>query len=226
MIYTERNSYLNCEKRIFPGAGKYEIPTLEPVDVDLSGCEAIGFNCVLTCNKPENKVVHFHLDDHEFERVWNNPSKYVPILRKFRAVLAPDFSTYEDFPIAVRIFNSYRKAWVAAYWQENGIKVIPVLDWSTNPKHTWFFHGIPHYSLVSVSTIGGFKNKYQKELWLEGFKRALKIVKPTKLLIFGKLHPEIKAILSNMVDCEITTLDNKNLLRKSTLSKSIEVVNV
>jgi hypothetical protein len=40
-----RNAYLNCEKRIFPGFGDYGIPEMAPVgDVNLAGCEALGFN--------------------------------------------------------------------------------------------------------------------------------------------------------------------------------------
>ena len=224
MIYLDRNSYLNCEKRIFNGVGKYDMPKIEPVDVDLDGCEAIGFNCAMTCKNPKNKVVHFHLDDHEFERVWNNPKQYLTLLSKFKAVLAPDFSTYEDFPVAVQIFNTYRKQWTAAYWQEHGITVIPTLDWSTNPNHKWYFHGIPKHSLVSVSTIGGFKSKAQKKLWLEGFDRALEILQPTKLLVFGKIHPEIKARLSSMTDFEFYEMPNRNLMRKSNLSKKMTEV--
>jgi hypothetical protein len=163
-------------------------------------------------------VLHFHLDDYQFERVWNDPNGYLPLLRRFRAVLAPDFSTYEDFPRAVKIFNTYRKMWLAAYWQENGITVIPTMDWGTMPDEMFYFDGMPRESLCSVSTVGGFKSAVTKEAWLEGFRRALDILQPSKLLVFGKLWPEGE----ESFDGEFTVMDNKNLTRKATLSKRTE----
>lgn len=214
-----KNAYLNCEKRIFPGFGDYDIPEMAPVeDIDLAGCEALGFNYAIGCKHPENKVLHFHLDDYQFERVWNDPNRYLPLLRRFRAVLAPDFSTYEDFPRAVKIFNTYRKMWLAAYWQENGITVIPTMDWSTIPDEMFYFDGMPRESLCSVSTVGGFKSAVVKEAWLEGFRRALDILQPSKLLVFGKLWPEVE----ESFDGEFIVMDNKNLTRKATLSKKTE----
>lgn len=224
MIYTNRNAYLNCEKRIFSGCGAYDIPEMSPVDVEINDCEIIGFNYALGCKDPENKIIHFHLDDHEFERIWNNPNKYIPLLQKFRAVLAPDFSTYEDFPTAVKIFQTYRKMWMAAYWQEHGITVIPTLDWDTNPKHRWYFSGIPRNSLVSVSTVGGFSSKAQAKLYLEGFDRTMKILQPSKLLVFvsGKLPPQIQTRLNESTYMDFIVMGNKNLIRKNQLAKSID----
>ena len=213
---TTRSAYLNCEKRIFSGIGEYNIPEMRPVeDMDLEGYEALGFNYAVGCKHPERYVLHFHLDDYQFERVWNDPNRYLPLLSKFKAVLAPDFSTYEDFPEAVQIFNTYRKMWCAAYWQEHGITVIPTLNWDTNPEHIWYFDGIPKNSLVSVSTVGGFKSKATKERWLEGFRRTLDTLQPSKILVFGKLWSEVE----ESFDGEFITMDNRNLTRKATLSK-------
>ena len=43
--------------------------------------------------------VHFYEDDVSFERLWNQPSKYLPILKKFKGVITPDFSVYRDMPL-------------------------------------------------------------------------------------------------------------------------------
>lgn len=159
MNYREkRGAYLNCEKRIFSGTGAFDIPKMEPVNIGVEGHEVIGFNYAIGEKHPEDKICHFYLDDYQFERVWNDPDRYVSILKKFYAVLAPDFSLYLDFPKAVQIFNHYRKMWCAAYWQENGIAVIPTICWSDEASFEWCFDGIPKHSLISVSTVGGFGN--------------------------------------------------------------------
>lgn len=112
----KRGAYLNCEKRMYYGVGEYDFPMMDPVNVDISGCEVIGFNYAVGCRHPEDKVLHFYVDDYQFERVWNDPNRYLSMLKKFKAVLAPDFSLYDDFPKVVNMFNHYRKQWCARYW--------------------------------------------------------------------------------------------------------------
>lgn len=214
MNYREtRGAYLNCEKRIFSGVGRYEFPEMNPITMDVSGIEVIGFNYAIRCRNPEDKVCHFYLDDYQFERVWTNPDRYIPILKRFKAVMAPDFSMYSDFPKAVQIFNHYRKMWCAAYWQEHGISVIPTICWSTPDSFEWCFDGIPKRSLVCISTVGGFGNhEDNKGAWLEGYEKCLEVLDPSEILLFGKQYPEVK------FDGPIIVASNTNIQRKKTLS--------
>lgn len=215
MNYREkRSAYLNCEKRIFSGTGPFDFPMMDPVEVDVENTEAIGFNYVIGCRHPEDKIVHFYLDDYQFERVWNDPNRYVPLLSKFKAVFSPDFSLYIDFPKAVQIFNHYRKQWCSAYWQEHGIKVIPSICWSDEESFDWCFDGVPKHSLISISSIGGFGNhsEHNKELWLTGYEKCLEVLEPSQVILFGKMHPEIREH-ENM-----TIISNDQLVRKKTLS--------
>lgn len=187
-----RSAYLNCEKRIFDNCNEYGFPQMQPVDIDLSEPDVIGFNYAIGEKHPENKILHFYLDDYQFMRVWDNPNKYVPVLRRFKAVLAPDFSLYSDFPKVVQMYNHYRKQWCGAYWQENGIKVIPTICWSDESSFEWCFDGVPHNSLICISTVGGFKTKKSKEAWLKGYHKCLEALDPTKILLFGERWEEIE----------------------------------
>lgn len=214
MNYREkRGAYLNCEKRMFDGVRQFEMPELEPVKVDLTDPKVIGFNYAIGERHPEDKIVHFFLDDYQFERVWNDPDRYLPVLNKFRAVLAPDFSMYTDFPFPVQLFNQYRRQWCGAYWQENGITVIPTICWSTEDSFSWCFDGIPKRSLVCISTVGGFHSKAAKEAWLNGYEKCLEVLDPSEILLFGKKFPGI------MFNGPMTVVDNSNLTRKTTLSQ-------
>ena len=214
MNYREkRGAYLNCEKRIFEGISRYEFPQISPVDVDLTDPQLIGFNYAIGCKHPEDKILHFYVDDYQFERVWNDPDRYIPILRRFKAVLAPDFSLYDDFPAVVNMFNHYRKQWCAAYWQEHGITVIPTICWALPDSYDWCFEGVPKHSLVSISTVGGFGNHQDnKASWLEGYEKCLEVLDPSEVLLFGKHFPEVRPYGI------MTVVDNDNLVRKKTLS--------
>lgn len=88
--YRNTRSYENLERRIFDGVGAYDIPPIAPINYD-GGCEFIGFNNAKTCKHPEDKGVHFFLDDYQFNRLWTNIDRYIPMLSQFRYVMAPDF---------------------------------------------------------------------------------------------------------------------------------------
>lgn len=72
----------NTEKMIFPGVGKYGIPEIRPeTDIRIDKLEWIPVNYALTAKDKATKGVHFYKDDYQFERFWNNPDKYVPLLQ-------------------------------------------------------------------------------------------------------------------------------------------------
>ena len=191
MNYRNTKCYLNCEKHIFDGVGEFDIPVIEPLDFDIKGASLIGFNYAKTDKEPENHIVHFYLDDYQFERVWHSPDHYLSVLQRFKAVLSPDFSMYTDFPRAVSIFNHYRKQWCGAYWQENGINVIPTIGWSRPDSFDYCFDGIPRDALVCISTVGMFFDKEHRKKFVDSYHKALDIITPKKILFYGKLYPEI-----------------------------------
>lgn len=183
--------YLNLQERIFDGAGQYDIPQLLPetaVDVD----EWTGFNYAQSTKEPDKKGIHFFLDDYQFERVWNSPSRYAETLKKFGAVLTPDFSLYRDFPKAIQIFNHYRKHWVGAYWQECGLKVIPTIAWSDKESYNWCFDGEPEGGIVAVSNVGCMRKKEARQLFMDGYNEMLTRLQPTEILVFGHIFDDYK----------------------------------
>lgn len=191
MNYRITKCYLNCEKRIFDGVGVYEFPVIEPQDIDVNGAKLLGFNYAKTERHPEDKIVHFFLDDYQFDRVWNNPDIYLSVLKRFKAVLSPDFSMYSDFPRVVSMFNHYRKQWLGAYWQEQGINVIPTIGWTRPDSFEYCFDGIPRNALVCISTVGMFFDKEHRQKFVDAYHKALDIITPKKILFYGKLYPEI-----------------------------------
>lgn len=214
MNYREQRAYLNCEKRVFDGVGEFDIPEIKPVDVDLDGAELIGFNQALTTTKPENKIVHFYVDDYQFERVWSSPERYLELLSRFRAVLSPDFSMYTDFPKAVSLFNHYRKQWCGAFWQDNGVTVIPTACWVEESSYPWCFDGMPKKALVSVSTIGASKNPEARKVFIAGWKQMIKELEPAKILLVGKKFPWI-----DYPDDKLVVYQSPNLVQKEEKSK-------
>lgn len=187
--YRNRRNYENLERQIFDGVGEYGIPQIEPVTYE-GGCDWIGFNYAKTCKEPEKKGVHFFLDDYQFNRLWTDVDRYIPMLQKFRYVMSPDFSTYTDFPKAIQIYNHYRKHWVGAYLQEAGIQVIPTISWSTPDSFGWCFDGEPQGGVVAVSSLGVMNSKEKKELFLIGYKEMVRRICPDTIIFYGYVPDE------------------------------------
>lgn len=189
-MYKAQRNYENVQRILFEGQGQFDIPQIEAVEFD--NAEFIGFNYAKNQKEPENKAVHFFLDDYQFIRVWNNPDGYINILQRFRYVLTPDFSLYMDFPRALQIYNHYRKHWLGAYWQMHGIKVIPTICWSDRESFEWCFDGEPAHSVVAVSSVGTQNSKEKKQLFLDGYMEMVKRLEPVQIVFYGNVPDECK----------------------------------
>lgn len=191
---------VNLGKAQFIGEGKYDIPPLNPVYELPEGIEEwIGFNYVLSDQNPENKAVHFFVDDYQFERVWNDPDRYIDKLQQYKCVLTPDFSPYGDMPLALQIYNLYRKNWCGAYWQTNGMTVIPTVRASTDPRSFDFYlDGQPKGGVVAISSMWATKTDELRNIFLEEYNRMYDALKPKKVILYGKLIDGLRGDILNI----------------------------
>lgn len=170
----------------FPGVGYYDIPKLAPV-TDLPPIqEWIGFNYVLSDNDPTGKAVHFFVDDYQFERLWNNPEKYVEKLKQYVCVATPDFSPYADMPLVCQLYNHYRKHWVGAFLQANGVTVIPTIRASQDERSLdWYLEGEPKNGIVLISDMWTKTDK-TKDSFLREYSGMMEALNPIKVFVYGK----------------------------------------
>lgn len=179
----------NLDRFCFSGIGKYDIPQIEPVTNYPIG-EFIPMNYANTAKNPADKIVHYFVDDYQFARYWNRTDDYIKKLSQFAAVCSPDFSLYTDMPVAMQIYNHYRKHWLAAYWQLHGLTVYPTIAWSTPDSYEWCFDGEPVGGIVAVSSVGTQQNKESRQLFLLGYKEMMKRLNPSWVIFYGKVPEE------------------------------------
>lgn len=182
-------NFENLDKFQFTGVGRYNIPQIEPV-TDYPQGDFIPVNYHYKEKNPSAKNIHFFVDDYQFIRYWNEPDRYIPKISQFRSVCAPDFSTYTDMPIAMQIYNHYRKHWLAAYWQMHGMTVYPTISWSTTDSYEWCFDGEPNCGIVAVSSVGTQNNAESKRLFLAGYEEMIKRLQPSWVIFYGKVPAE------------------------------------
>jgi len=169
----------------FACVGDFDFPIVIKQNVMLDDLQLIGYSEITSrLPDPRSATVHFFEDDYRFDEVWNNPSKYVSKLKVYRQVLSPDFSQYTDMPVALQVFNVYRNRWCAAYWQRQGLVVIPTITWSDTNSFYYSFDSIQKESCVAISTVGCAENK---TVFMDGYIEMVKQIAPELVLCYGKL---------------------------------------
>lgn len=135
----------------------------------------------------QQKAAHFYAEDYRFERIWNTPEKYLSSFRRFGAVVQPDFSFYIDTPEPVQAWNKFRNNLLAAWWQSQGIEVIPNLRWGMPSNYDVAFSGLPQGGVFATSAMGMQRDRELKELWRLGMQEAIERLRPDVLLLWGDL---------------------------------------
>ena len=147
----------------------------------------IGFKYVKADNNEnaEKAGIHCFIDDYQFERLWNRPDEYIETVRPYQCMLSPDFSLYTDMTMPTKIWNVYRSRLIGAYYQAQGIEIIPTVQWAEAETFEFCFKGIEKGGTVAVSTIGVKEDPTAFDIWQAGMHEMIKQLKPKTILVYG-----------------------------------------
>ena len=208
-----QNVFENQERRQFAIDNFFGIPTMYPTQT--VGDQMLRFCDWNEVEDPENYIAHFYYDDIKFMQAWRNPDKYVEKLRRFKAVVSPNFSLYTDFPRCLQILSCYRRQWVGAYWQSLGLDVIPNVVWGDRKSFDYCFLGITRRSVVSVSSVDIMRdpewNGTQGNRFREGYDEMMNRLEPSVILFYGKLFDGLEG---NIIRCPSYYEQKRALLNK------------
>lgn len=106
--------------------------------------------------------------------------------------MTPDFSMYTDWPVALQLWNHYRKHYIGACLQEAGVRVYPTICWSNEASFDWCFDGEPIGGCVAVSSMGTQKSSEARRLFLAGYREMCERLRPTTIIFYGRVPDECK----------------------------------
>lgn len=212
------NIFENFERARFYTDNYYGIPPIYATQT--VGDKMARFMDWAELDDPSQYICHFFYDDFKFIQAWRNPDKYVERLRRFKAVVAPDFSLYTDFPRTLQILACYRRQWVGAYWQSLGLDIIPDVIWGDKKSFDYCFLGVPEGSTVAVSTVGvkadSYWNGKQGEMFRNGYAEMMKRLSPTTILFYGDM---IEGLEGNIIRCPSYYEQKRKMLNKQKEAK-------
>lgn len=202
-----RNEFVTC--------GKYGMPLIKKQDIDLHKIELLNY----LKTKPndlenKNKTIHFFTYDWNFENVYAKPEIALEKLDQYYALLTPEFSTYKDMPLARQIDSVFKNRWCGAFWQKQGLLVIPTISWGSYACFDFCCDGVEQGSIVAVST---YTREDNKKGFMEGYENMMKTIKPSAIICYGDPFPEMKGnILS------IDPFNKQELIKKIGIKRFTE----
>jgi len=180
--------------------GELEIPRIKSEQT--LPTKIIPFSKAIS-RKEYNAWVHFYEDDVCFERLWNQPNKYLSVLKKYSGVITPDFSVYRDMPLVMQQWNVYRSRALGHWLQENGLAVITNVRWSDVRTFELCCTGVPTNSSIAVGSHGCIKLLWERECFVQGLDYVVDRLKPKTIVVYGTA-PEY--IFSKYKEAGITIL--------------------
>ena len=224
-VYRAMRNYQNQQIRIYDGdevEPEYGFPIVRNnvslTQEEIAASKWIGFNELLSTKADlSDCIVHFFIDDYQFDRLWNRPLEYIPKLKKCKAVVMTDFSMYSDFPKALSIYSKFKNHWLARFMQDEGIQVIPVLCWSGEDTFDFCFKGYDKdCKLFAISTQGCFADKEAKDKFFGGLYQADGNIKPETIMIYvddkSKRLVDVKEV-SNPIRSSVVFIKNEQINR-------------
>lgn len=164
---------------------KYQMPKVKPY-VGPVPSEIISFNRARAMRGSNlDAGVHFYIQDSFFNCVWNSPTRYEKMFKRFWGVISTDYSVYADMVMPEVLWNSFRNKLLTAWFQGNGITVIPNISWGRPWSYDFCFDGFPKHSVIAINSTGIGNNAFSKSLWSRGYEKAIEALEPAKILRYG-----------------------------------------
>ncbi len=136
-----------------------------------------------------NAFVCFYLDDYKFDGsrgIWHDSAFALKVLRHFAGVITPDFSTYQDFPEPIKIYNTYRMRAFGYWLGKNGIAVINNVRWGTPETWRYCWDGVSENSIIAIGTVGGNPRKLaDRGRFEEGLEELVRVLRPHTVITYG-----------------------------------------
>lgn len=166
---------------------KFQLPIVKSVTIDIPEDMKAFYRLKKSASQNLKDIVaHFYTPDSNFERVWNRPHAYIELFRRFKAIVATDYSILTNMVEIQRFWNDFRNKLLASFYQKWNIPVIASPSWSSDLHNIErYMDGWPRQSLIAINSTGVCHDQRARHIWLDGYWAMMDILKPSHILRYG-----------------------------------------
>lgn len=115
----------------------------------------------------------------------------MPIIKRFKGIITPDFSVYRDMPLVMQQWNIYRSRAIGHWLQENGVPVIPNIRFGDERTFETSCAGIQKHGTIAIGSHGCIKLLSDRKYFIDGLKYILDKLEPSVLVVYGAAPEKI-----------------------------------
>jgi hypothetical protein len=162
---------------------------------------------------PENTkdiILAFYAEDFKFEYIWRDVDIYVQKIKNagITDIVTPNYSAYDNSPVAWSIWQFFKIRWLSRFWQEAGIKIIlDIFESHLGEFQDILFEGIPKRIPVAMMQMQtNSRDNKILELYLQRLKNYCSKIDIENLVIYASKNKQAK------IENPIRTFFDKNLV--------------
>lgn len=157
---------------------------------------------VLNIKNDVEGVLEFYIKDRALEGFWDKREEIYPELKKFkwRAIIAPNFSVYEDAPRVDHLYNMKRTSITYNEMIQNDLPAVPDISWYNQIDLDQWIREINNNSIQTIAFSFQVVDVRLKasNIWkhyLMGFKYLCQRIGDVQIVVAGVVSPDrLKAI--------------------------------
>ena len=175
-------------RHLFASDNPDGIPTLAPVPLDDRPAWLIPYGRrVRNPNDAARSGLHF-FGSLDSEAVWQRPDHTLSGIAHYGYVVTPDFGFDRAMPQSEQLWCAYRSRWVGAWWQQQGLCVIPTVFWGDTSSFAFAFCGIPTNSVIALDTTAYDQDDPKAQhAFAVGFAALCDRLHPRHILCYGPI---------------------------------------
>jgi hypothetical protein len=135
----------------------------------------------------DRTLLAFYTNDERFESFWDVPDKYTSKLINsgIKYAISPNYSLWADASRSAHLYNTFRSRWIARYFQDAGITIIPDINWADESSFEFCLLGIPYSPPAIAVQLQTVKLDSEVERAVSGLKIAVERLQPGSILVYG-----------------------------------------
>jgi len=169
----------------------------------------------------KHAIAQFYTEDFHFDSVYTDPAKNTKKILNLGMTISmmPNYSITGDMPVALWVYSTYRSFYVARYFQEAGIKVIPDIQLGRDDEVIELsLLGIPQdVGVVSIQCQNTEKDDTNIRFQARQLKEAEDRLHFKSIIVYG--HTDADRVVERAgLSCKVIRVANRSARRREYLN--------